>query len=137
MWCRNRGAGDLRDAEYHPGGKEAPEARAVELGHKKVRADATGQAPCEATERKDRDVHGLALLNEFWCRRWIVVLPECLCIVADVAAQVSGQSGSEGKGIGDRKYSLYRHKANARQQTKHGKQLPKFRQRQQCETPDV
>ena len=76
---------DLRDAEDDGRDEEAPETRALVFGNQEIAADAREESSAERAEGKDRDVHCLALLDISFADRGVVVFPQGLYVVANVA----------------------------------------------------
>ena len=88
------GACKLGDGEDKGGDEQTPESRHVQLLHQKVGANTyrrlvanSEQCRCrptarkstnEVSERQDRDMHNLALLNKLRACTVVVVLPKCL-----------------------------------------------------------
>ncbi len=78
--------GDELGQTKHAGrGEQAPEARPVVFGDQNVGADAAEQPAAETAKGQDRDVHGLALFDEPLRDRGVLVFPERLGVVANVA----------------------------------------------------
>jgi hypothetical protein len=82
---RDAGCEQLGNAEDGSRDEETPEARPGEFRDEQVGADAAKEAAGEAAEGEDGDVHVLPLLDEVWVDIVIVMFPEGLCIVADIA----------------------------------------------------
>lgn len=88
MGVLDAGAANLCGAENARRDEDAPEAAHVELFDQEVGANATEEAPAEAAEGEDGDVHYLPLLDEGGSCAVVVVAPEGLCVVADVACKI-------------------------------------------------
>lgn len=79
--------GDLGEAEGRGRDEQAPEAAGVEAFHDQVAADAGGEAAGEGGEGDDGDVVELAAGDERGRGAVVVVAPEGLGVVADVASR--------------------------------------------------